>query len=404
MGGLPLLVVLVLGALSAFAPMSIDMYLPAFPAIADSLKATPGQVAYTLSAFFVGLSAGQLVYGPLADRFGRKPPLLAGIALYLAASVGCAVAPDVSWLVALRALQALGGCAGVVISRAMVRDMFAPQDAARIFSILMLVMGLAPILAPLLGGLVLGVAGWRGIFGALALFGLASLVGSLTALRETHPPDARVRLGLGAVLGVYGSFLADARFMGFALSGSVAQAGMFAYIAGSPFVFITLNHVPAQHYGWLFGTNALGLIAASQLNARLLKTRAAGDVLLRALTVCMASGLALLGTTLTGFGGFVGLLVPLFCYVASLGFITPNATALALSTRHTHLGQASALTGTVQFAAATLSGALVGALQNGTAMPMAGVIAGCGVVALGCAALVRPARPSGSPESPGSRS
>jgi DHA1 family bicyclomycin/chloramphenicol resistance-like MFS transporter len=377
------LLILILGALSAFGPMSIDMYLPAFPALATHFATSPGTVAFTLAAFFVGLATGQLVYGPLADRFGRKPPMLVGLALYVAASIGCAFAPSIHALIALRALQAFGACGGLVMSRAMVRDLFDTQSAARVFSLLMLVMGLAPILAPLLGGWVLPLAGWQGIFWCLAAFGALVATAVTLWLPETLAHHGRVELGFGAIARIYGSLLTHGRFMGYALSASVAQAGMFAYIAGSPFVFITLNGVPADRYGWLFGANAAGLIAASQVNAALLRRGVeARTVLVRALAFACVMGLWLAVNVVTGLGGFPGLLAPLFGFVASLGLIVPNGTALALGSQHSHHGQASAMVGTVQFGSATITGSLVGALQDGTARPMGLTIAACGAIAL----------------------
>lgn len=379
---LPLYLVLLLGSLSAFGPMSIDMYLPAFPALATSLGTTPGMVAYTLSAFFIGLSVGQLVYGPLADRFGRRTPLLVGLFIFVLASVGCAFAPNIEALIAMRVLQALGGCAGMVISRAAVRDMFDQQTSARVFSMLMLVMGVAPILAPFLGGLVLDAAGWRGIFWSLAAFGAACLAAVALKLPETLSPDRRVRLSAAEIGRVYGRLLGHRGFVGFALAGAFAQAGMFAYIAGSPFVFISLHHVPANMYGVLFGLNAAGLIGASQLNGHLLKRHASMTLLVRALGFAASMAAVLAVNAVTGWGGFVGLLVPLFGFLASLGFITPNTMAAALGTQHSHHGQASAMLGTIQFAIATLAGVAIGALQDGTARPMGLTIAVCGLLGL----------------------
>jgi len=241
---------LILGALIAFAPMSIDMYLPSLPAIAAEFGAEPAAAHLTLASFFVGLAIGQAIHGPLADRYGRKPPLYAGLTLYVAASVGCALAPDVATLTALRFVQALGGCAGVVIARAVVRDRFDAHTSARMYSLLMLVMGLAPILAPFAGGWILVFTGWRAIFAALALFGLAFLFAVWRFLPETRPAHTAARGGIGATLRVYAALLRDRSFLGYTLSGGFAQAGMFAYITGSPHVFIELYGVPAQAYGW----------------------------------------------------------------------------------------------------------------------------------------------------------
>ena len=372
---------LILGALAAFAPMSIDMYLPGLPALARSFDTDAGAVELTLSAFFVGLVCGQLVYGPLTDRFGRRRPLAAGILIYVLASVGCALASNLSALIGLRFLQAMGGCAGLVISRAVVRDLFDAQESARMFSLIMLVMGAAPILAPLAGGALLVGFGWRSIFWALALFGLLVLAASLAWMPETRRGRG-ASLGVRATLRVYATMLADRRFFAYALAGGFAQAGMFAYITGSPAVFIELNGVPPQHYGWLFGSNALGLIAASQVNRRLLASHAARRVLWRANQINAACGAALLATAISGAGGFVGLLVPLFGYVTSLGFIGPNATALAMAEQGRRAGSAAALLGTLQFALAALVSASLGLLNEASAVPMAFAVALCGLLAL----------------------
>ena len=377
----PLSWLLVLGALIAFAPMSIDMYLPSLPAIAAEFGAEASAAQFTLTSFFIGLALGQAIHGPLADRYGRKPPLYFGLALYIAASVGCALAPDIAMLTALRLVQAAGGSAGVVIARAVVRDCFDAHTSARVYSLLMLVMGLAPILAPFLGGWILLFAGWRTIFVALALFGLACLVGAWRYLPETRPANATASGGIGAAMRVYGEILRDRRFTGYALSGGFAQAGMFAYITGSPHVFIDLYGVPAQYYGWLFGLNALGLIASSQYNRRLLLRHSADAILRRANRSTVLLGLALVAVAASGWGGLPALLVPLFGYLVSLGFTAPNAMANALAHQGTRAGSGSALLGTLQFGLATFSSMLVGLLGHGSALPMAAVIAGCGLLA-----------------------
>jgi DHA1 family bicyclomycin/chloramphenicol resistance-like MFS transporter len=325
--------------------------------------------------------------------------------LYVLASIGCASATSVEALAGWRALQAFGACGGLVMSRAIVRDRFEVQDAAWVFSLLMLVMGVAPIVAPLLGGWVLMGWGWPAIFASLAGFGAIVAAAVAVGLPESLPPEARVRLGFGEVARVYARLLGHRPFMLLALAGCVAQAGMFAYIAGSPYVFITLHGVPAARYGWLFGLNALGLIATSQVNGLLLGRWPAAAVLRGALGFAAVAGLALLGAAWTGLGGFPGLLVALFAYVASLGLVVPNAMATALGTQTSHHGQASAMFGTIQFGAATLAASLVGALQDGTALPMAGTIAGCGLVALTCCLLTGRTgyAPAPSPAEPASR-
>jgi len=360
--------------------MSTDMYLPSLPTLAREFGATTTSVQWTLSAFFMGLAIGQALYGPLADRFGRKPPLYLGLTLYGLASAGCALATSIESLIAMRFVQALGACAGVVIARAIVRDLFDQWASARMLSKMMLVMGAAPIFAPLLGGWMLALLGWRSIFWFLLFFGLLCLLATLAGLPETRPAHA-VRPGPGAALRGYGMLLSSRRFLGHTLAGGLAQGGMFAYISGSPFVFIDVYGVPASAYGWLFGINAFGLIAASQVNARLVGRVSTDRLLARANAANALFGIALVITAWTGFGGFIGILVPLFGYMASLGFSFPNAAAGAMAPFPERAGSASALLGTVQFTIAAIAGAVVGAAHDGTALPMAAVIAVCGVTA-----------------------
>lgn len=374
-----LVLTLLLGALTAFAPMSIDMYLPSFPTLQREFAGNPGLVQATLSLFFIGLAIGQAVYGPLADRFGRKPPLYAGLALYVAGSVIAAFAPSLETLVAARFIQGIGGCAGMVIARAIVRDLFDERDSARMLTMLMLVMGLAPILAPIVGGQLLVFFGWRSVFWVLTGFGALCLLFSVTSLRESLPPERRLPGGIGAAIVNYRQLLRDKRFMTQVMTGAFTMAGMFAYISGSPFVFIELNGVPAERFGFLFGLNALGLIAASQINHRLLACHSGRSILAAATLGFAIAALLVAANVVTGIGGFVGLLVPLFFSVASLGFIAPNTTAAAMALHGRIAGAASALLGILQFGVGALSVGLVGLFADGSARPMGLVIAACGI-------------------------
>jgi MFS transporter, DHA1 family, multidrug resistance protein len=373
---------IILGTLSAFGPLSIDMYLPGLPAIGRDFGVETAAAQQSLSAFFIGLALGQAFYGPIADRVGRRMPLLFGCVLYTIASIGCIFAPTIGSLIGLRFAQALGGCAGMVIARSVVRDLFDARESARMYSFLMLVMGLAPITAPLIGGQLLIFFGWRAIFAVLAAFGLLCIALVLFGLPETLPPERRSTAGLGRVFGDYGSLLADRQFVGFALAGGFIAAGMFVYIAGSPFVLIELYGVAPEHYGWIFGANALGLIAASQVNRRLLQ-RYSGETIMRvAIGVIVIAALLLVLAAATGLGGLSGLLPPLFVCIAGYGLVAPNATAAAMASYGRIAGSASALLGTLQFSVGALAGILVGVLHNGTALPMAAMIAGCALAAL----------------------
>jgi DHA1 family bicyclomycin/chloramphenicol resistance-like MFS transporter len=373
---------LILGSLTALGPLSIDMYLPGLPTIAREFRTDTAAAQLTLSLFFTGLAVGQALYGPLTDRLGRKRPLLVGCAFYMLASLACALAPSIESLIALRFAQALGGCAGMVIARSVVRDLFDERNSARMYSFLMLVMGLAPITAPLIGGQLLIAFGWRAIFWLLGGFGLLCVLMVAFALPETLPAERRVRAGLWQALEVYWRLLLDRRFVGYALTGGFVTAGMFAYISGSPFVFIELYGVAPQRYGWIFGANAFGLVIASQINRWLLARYRGETILAVTLAVTAAAGLLLALVAATGFGGLVGLLAPLFVFVSSVGLVGPNTAAAAMAPYGRVAGSASALMGVLQFVVGAGAGALVGTLYDGTAVPMAGVIAACGMAAL----------------------
>jgi len=380
--------VLILGALSAFGPLAIDFYLPAFPAMAQAFATDEKHVQTTLAAYFLGLSIGQLAYGPVADRFGRRKPLMFGVTLFTLASLACAYAPNLDTLVLARFVQALGGCAGMVLSRAIVSDKCDPVASAKVFSQLMLVMGLAPILAPMLGGVLVNVAGWQSIFLALSLFSAGCLLAVGLGLPESLP-EHMPRQPLSGAVRQYLRLFADRVFLGHALTGGIAIAGMFAYIAGSPFVFIKLYGVPAEHYGWLFGTNAAGFILVAQVNARLLARRGPAFLLARAVWLYLAAGLVLLGVAALHPAQLWPLLVPLFICIASLGCIIPNASACAMSGQGARAGSASALMGCLQFSVAAGAAALVGLLHDGSAIPMALVISLCGALVVSVALLTR---------------
>jgi DHA1 family bicyclomycin/chloramphenicol resistance-like MFS transporter len=371
-------IVLVLGALIALGPLSIDMYLPSLPVMQRELHTSASLTQLTLAVYFAGLGLGQLVYGPLTDRFGRKPPLYAGLAVYVLASIACALAPSVHALVALRFAQALGGAAGQVISRAVVRDLHVGAKAARMLAMLTLVMGIAPIVAPLVGGWILLVAGWRAIFAALAALGLGTLVLMIVSLPETATTRSQ-RIDLGMIRANLREIMRDRSFVAFTLAGAFAQAGMFAYISGSPFVFIELFHVSPQAYGWIFGANAFGLIAASQVNHWLLERRTPARLLVWSSMAIAAIGMALLVVAMTGLGGLPSILASLFAYITSVGLIGSNAVALAMDGQGARAGLASAVLGFLQFAIAAVASSLVGVLNDGSARPMGGVMAACAV-------------------------
>lgn len=385
---MPLHILLILGGLSAFGPLSIDMYLPAFPAMAEDLGVSSEQIQLSLSVYFIGLASGQLVYGPLADRFGRRKPLLFGIGLFCVASLACALAPTLEWLLAARFAQALGGCAGMVVNRAVVRDLCEPIDAAKAFSQLMLIMGVAPILAPLAGTALLGLAGWASIFWFLTVFAGLFALAVYFFLPETLPPHMAPP-PLRSAFGRYIGLLREPLFMFHALTGGVAMAGMFAYISGSPYVFLELYKVPVEQYAWLFGSIAACFILSAQLNSRLLR-RWSQLALIRGTTfIYMLATVTLLLAAWLQVESLWLFLPPLVLSVAIISQVLPNASACALAGHGHQAGIASALMGTMQFAIAGVTSAAVGMLHDNTAVPMAGVMAVCGLLTVVMAALAR---------------
>lgn len=387
----PLELVVLLGALTAFAPLSVDIYLPSLPAMGQALGTSTARAALTVVTFFVGLAVGQLVHGPLSDRIGRRPPLIAGTLLYVLASIGCASAQSVEVLIALRFLQAFGGCSAVVIARAVVRDRFAPHETAHVYSMLMLVMGLAPVLGPLLGGFILLVAGWRTIFWVLTGFGLAAGLGAFFRLRESRSAATAARARAESPWRSYLAVARDPRIMGYVFCGAFSQAALLTYVTISPSLVIGTFHVPPEHFGWVFGTNGIGLVVVSQLNRRLLHLWDYDTILRWANVLGLAFGLMLLATGLTGFGGLWGLTVPLFLIVANMGLTQANALAGAMAVDPSRAGTTSALAGCGQFAAGALCGAVASAVNDGTTVPFAAVILGALAIAgLGLRVLVRP--------------
>ncbi|WP_145734748.1 Bcr/CflA family multidrug efflux MFS transporter [Nitrospirillum pindoramense] len=373
--------VAMLAMLMSFGSMSVDMYLPAMPQIAHDLGITQAGVESSLTAFFLAFGLCQLFWGPLGDRFGRRGPILVGILLYLVGSAGCAAAQNITTLSLCRAVQAAGACAAPVLARAMVRDVFERDRAASVFSMMMLVMGIAPMAAPLLGGQVLAYLDWRAIFWVQAGFGLVAMVG-LISQPETLNPATRAQSHWLTQLRNYGQLLVSGRFLGYALTSSMIYGGMFAYIAGTPFVYINYFKVPADLYGLLFGLNIVGMIIVNMINSRLV-LRLGTDRLLALGSACIALfgiGLAIAGWT--GAGGLWGIVAGLFLFMAFTGLIGANATAGALASYPHMAGTASALMGSSQFVTGAVVGTLVGWLADGTPWPMAAIIGALGILGL----------------------
>jgi DHA1 family bicyclomycin/chloramphenicol resistance-like MFS transporter len=366
--------IIILGALTAFGPLAIDMYLPAFPTLAKAFATDIGHVQTTLAAFFLAFALGQAFWGPLADSYGRRRPLMIGLVLFIAASIACTMAPSIGALAVLRFIQGLAACASVVIGRAVVRDLFPASQAISVFAALMLVVGLAPILAPLVGGQLLVSVGWKSIFWFLALFAGGCLLATIIRLPESLAHGMRRSIAPGAVLATYAGLLADRRFLMPALAGSCAIAGMFAYIAGAPFVLIELYGIPERSFGWVFGTNAMGFVIVSQINARIARKVEPSRMIRAAGIVQVVACLVLLVVAWSGIHSLILTLVPLFLVIASLGLLMPNTTAIAMASFPDRAGAASALLGTVQFSLAAAASSLVGFLHDGSARPMATAI------------------------------
>jgi DHA1 family bicyclomycin/chloramphenicol resistance-like MFS transporter len=388
------LFVLVLGAGSAFGPLSIDMYLPGLPQMARSFHASASEAQLTLTACLVGLALGQIYAGPLSDRLGRRRPFIIGVTAYAAASLLCALAPSVYLLVLLRLIQGLTGAAGLVISRAIVRDMYSGTAAARFFSMLMLVNGLAPILAPVFGGQLLKVTSWRGVFVTLAAIGLVLAVAAFVGLPETLSPERRRSDGVRATLRTMRMLVSDRAFVGYSLACGLAFAAMFSYIAGSPFVLEDVYGISPQVFSAVFAVNACGIVAASQLNRWLLGRFGLRTLLAAGLSFTAGGGMALLAVVAIGGLSVWFVLVPLFFVVASIGVVMPNATALALADHPDVAGSASALVGVLQFAVGAAAAPLVGVAGNHTALPMAVMIAVLGLGGISAMLLLTRARAS----------
>jgi DHA1 family bicyclomycin/chloramphenicol resistance-like MFS transporter len=369
--------VILLGAMTAFAPMSIDMYLPAQTAIVGALKASQSQVELTLSTFLAGMAIGQFFYGSASDRFGRRIPILVGCGVYVVASVICALSNDINALIAARFLQALGGCAGGVVARAIVRDNFDHRDTARILSLLMLVMGLAPILAPAAGSLVLQVADWRAIFWCLAGFGILVALAVAFRLPESRSEETAAQARSENPIQAYLALLTQPKLIGYLLAGSLNGAVLFTYISASPGLIMGIYGVSPVAYAWLFGFNAVGIIGANQVNRILLRTYSPDTVLKAASIAGFGFGLLLLVAAMSGLGGPWTVLPLLFITLTTYALMAGNTTAGALNCDPRRAGSISALSGGLSFGAGAVASALGGLMHNGTPTPMAAVMLVC---------------------------
>ncbi|MEU2235447.1 Bcr/CflA family multidrug efflux MFS transporter [Streptomyces vietnamensis] len=399
-----LLVTLVLGGLTALPPLSMDMYLPALPEVTGALRAPAATVQLTLTACLAGMALGQLVVGPMSDKWGRRRPLLIGMLVYVLATAVCALAPTAELLIGFRLLQGLAGAAGIVIARAVVRDLYDGVEMARFFSTLMLISGVAPIIAPLIGGQILRLTDWRGVFHVLTVIGVLLTVVVWRFLHETLPAERRHEGGVGQALRTMRGLLADRVFTGYMLTGGFTFAALFAYISASPFVVQEIYGASPQTFSLLFGLNSVGLVAVGQINGKLLVGRVSLDKVLGwGLGTVLLAGLALLLMT-TGVLGEVGLApiaAGLFVLMSAMSLVLPNTNAQALMRTPHAAGSASALLGTSSFLVGAVASPLVGIAGEHTAVPMAVVQLGSALLALACfLGLCRPWRTTERADAP----
>ncbi len=387
----------ILSALMAFASISTDVYLPAMPVMAQALHASAGQLEMTISGYLIGFSLGQLLWGPLGDRYGRRLPVAVGLLLFIAGCAGCALSTSAPMVITWRAVQAVGACASVVLARAMIRDLYQGHRAAQMLSTLMTVMAVAPLIGPSVGSLILKLGSWQLIFWAMTAFAALTL-GALYTLPETLPAARRNHAPLSQAFTRYGQLLTDRRIIGYASAGGCFYGAMYAYIAGTPFAYIDYYHLSPQGYGVIFAAGVVGIMLANQVNARLVK-RLGSDQLMRIGTVVAAlAGVWLAVDAWGGIAGLMGLVVPLFVFVACAGLIIANSIVGALQGFPEVAGAVSALVGALQYGTGIIGSGMVGAFADGTPRPMATVIAGFAVASMLCALwLVRDPAPISEP-------
>ena len=366
-----------LSVVAGLAPLSIDMYLPSFPALGEEFGATAAQVQLTLSGFILGFAIGQLCYGPLSDRFGRRPVLLSGICLYVGMTVLCAASGDIEMFTLFRFLQAVGGGAGAVLSRAIVRDRYSGAEMARAMSLMLTVILFAPMVAPIIGGYLLVWVGWRAVFWVLAVIGLAAILVVAFGIEETLPRNRRSAPGVGSLLRGYGAVFGHRRALGYILSGGLSFAALFAFLSGAAFVFIEHYGLAPQHMGYVFTLNVVGVMAGGWVNSRLVMRRGVREMTTVGAALLFVGALALFVLVAFDVAGMWGAVAGIFAFTLPLNMINANSAAGALEYFPHHAGTASAVVGAVRYGFGALSGICVGLLHDGTAMPMATVIFGC---------------------------
>jgi len=370
-----LILIIILGTLTALSPFSIDMYLPGFPALAADLHTTTAQVSLTLSSFFIGISAGQLLYGPLLDRFGRKPPLYIGLGVYIVASLACVFVRSIDILIVLRFIQAIGSCSAGVASVVMVRDLFPVNENAKVFSLLMLVLGTSPMIAPTIGGYVTAAFGWQAVFIILAALAVLIVIAVYFLLPNTYEPDIHMSLKPGPIINNFLLVIKEPQFYTYALTGAVAFSGLFAYVSGSPMVFMEIFKVSGKVYGWIFAFLSVGLIGSGQINTLLLRTYKSEQVIYAALMFQVITGIFFVVATALGWLGLYSTIATIFLYLCCLGLTNPNTAALSMAPFSKNAGSASALMGAMQMGIGSLASVAVSLFSFATPLPLAVIMA-----------------------------
>lgn len=370
------LLILILGCMTALSPFSIDMYLPAFQSIASEFQTTVAKISLSLSSYFIGLSIGQLFYGPLLDRFGRKPPIYIGLSIYILTSLLCLFAKNTETLVTLRFLQAIGGCSVGVGSMAMVRDLFSVKESAKVYSLLILILGVSPLLAPTIGGFLSAALGWKSVFVALAVMATTLLLVIRFFLRESHSADPTVVLKVGPIFRNFVEIFKNPIFLTYVSASAIAFSGLFVYIAGSPVIFLETYKVSAQVYGIIFAVVAVGMILASQTNVLLLKRYSNQQILFWGMVAQLSVGIILCLGTYLGWIDLIGTVFLLFLFLCAFGLTSPNSGALALGPFTRNAGSASALMGFLQMGSGALISTSIGALGINTMLPIVLMMAG----------------------------
>lgn len=373
--------ILILGSLTALGPFSIDMYLPGFSGIAKDLHTTVAKVSMSLSSYFIGISAGQLLYGPLLDRFGRKKPLFIGLMVYILASLGCVYVTDIDSFIFLRFIQAVGSCAATVASVAMVRDLFPVKDIPKVFSLLMLVLGLSPMLAPTIGGYVTEDYGWHMVFLILMFMGIAILIASQIGLPNSYKPDTSISLKPKPIISNFIKVLKEPQFYTYAFTGSIAFSGLFTYVAASPIIFMDIYHVDAKTYGWIFAFMSVSFIGSSQLNSLLLKKFTSEQMIFSALILQSVISIIFLILSFNNLLGLYETIIMLFLFLGCLGISNPNTAGLTMAPFAKNAGSASALMGAIQLGLGALASFAVGIFVKDSVAPMVVIMTATTIIA-----------------------